>query len=832
MQKTILILAANPKNTQSLDFDKEVEGIQQELNRPPRDEQFVVKQQWAATPDDVRHAMLDHQPHFVHFSGHGAGERGIVLQDENEGAKVVSTEALTQFFGAEAFANLECIILNACHTALQASAIVRYVDFVIGMNQPIGDEAAIKFSIGFYDALATGQSIEAAFEVGCSAISMDNLSEGYKPILKKRLTVEKRFWDVPIPENNFFTGRETVLQKVHETLYLSQAAALCGIGGVGKTQTAAHFAYLHRHEYQAVLWTLADTVESLYAGLAAMARILELPEKDFQKQSDMIDAVKHWLETHNDWLLILDNADDVSLMNELRFLFKGVSQGCRHLLLTSRATTTAPFVQAVPIEDMPREEGAKFLLYRAKYSWDTRFDTNILHWKADKIADWRMAIKIVKTLSGLPLALDQAGAYIRETQCGFKSYLERYQTHTKQLLEKRGTLITELDHAEPVAKTWLLSFKKIADENETAVEVLNLCAFLHPDSIPLEIFQDIDAVTLDEALRTIFKYSLLRRNPNTRVLSIHRLVQIILKYQMDETAQQTWAEKAVRAVVNAFPESGDYSNWLYLERLLPCAQMCAELITERDLVFEEAGSLLNQIGYYLDDKAEYDQAKPLYERALAIREKVFGEEHPDVATSLNNLALLYDNQGEYEQAKPLYERALAIYENVYGKEHPDVATDLNNLAGLYRIQGEYEQAKLLYERALAIREKVFGKEHPSVATSLNSLALLYDNQGEYEQAKPLYERALAIFEKVHGKEHPDVANSLWCLAVWYDNQSEYKQAKPLYEQALKIFNQVFKPDHPTVHKCSKHYADLLEKMKKPKTTKPPSLWKRLWQFIK
>ncbi|WP_245895002.1 tetratricopeptide repeat protein, partial [Nostoc cycadae] len=151
----------------------------------------------------------------------------------------------------------------------------------------------------------------------------------------------------------------------------------------------------------------------------------------------------------------------------------------------------------------------------------------------------------------------------------------------------------------------------------------------------------------------------------------------------------------------------------------------------------------NQQVIKLYQEGKYSTAIPLAERALAIREKVLGKEHPLVASSLNNLAELYYAQGKYEQAEPLYLRALAIYKKVLGNVHPDVANSLNNLAALYYAQGKYEQAEPLYLRTLAIFEKVLGNVHPAVATILNNLAKLYYAQGKYEQAEPLYLRALA-----------------------------------------------------------------------------------------
>jgi len=581
---------------------------------------------------------------------------------------------------------------------------------------------------------------------------------------------------------------------------------------------------LHCHEYRAVLWCFADTVDSLNLGLVAIARSLDLPEKDATEQKIIIAAVKNWLARHSHWLLILDNADEVKIVGELVALAKGEQQ---HIVVTTRAQITEPYAPAVVIPAMASDDGVDFLLRRAMEQ--PRDQDGII--RNYKWRDKRNAGQLVEIMGALPLALDQAGAYIRETQCGLAGYLERYQTHGYELLRERGTLLNKHDHPDPITVTWLLSFEKIAAANSTAIEVLRLCAFLHPDSIPEEVFQDLDVLELDKALKVILQYSFVQRNPTTKILTIHRLVQSILRHEMDEETQRAWAEKAVRAVNSVFPTGlVDISKWSTCERLLSCAQICAELIEEWKLEFEEAGLLLNQIAYYLDDKAEYELAKPLYERSLAIWEKVHGKEHPHVATGLNNLAELYRTKGDYESAKPLYERSLAIREKAFSKEHPDVAQSLNNLANLYYAQGDYESAKPLFKRSLAICEQVFGKENPHVATRLCGLAALYYAQGDYESAKPLSERSLAIDEKVYGKEHPDVATDLNNLAELYRTQGDYDSAKPLYERAIKIANKFFKPDHPNVRIYSENYARLLEDMKKQETTKAtkPKGWLRKW----
>jgi CHAT domain-containing protein len=185
---------------------------------------------------------------------------------------------------------------------------------------------------------------------------------------------------------------------------------------------------------------------------------------------------------------------------------------------------------------------------------------------------------------------------------------------------------------------------------------------------------------------------------------------------------------------------------------------------------------LNEQVFELYDAARYAEAIPLAERALEIREKVLGPQHPDVATSLNYLAHLYYAQGDYGRAAPLFQRALAIREKALGPEHPDVAQSLNSLAVLYGDQGDFGRAAPLLQRALAIYEKELGPEHPDVAQSLNNLAVLYQDQGDYGRAAPLYQRALAIYEKALGPWHPNVATLLNNLAALYEAKEDFVRA--------------------------------------------------------
>jgi len=184
-QKIILLLAANPKGTPLLCLDEEVQEIDAGLQRARNREQFVLEKRWAVQPRDIRRTMLELNPSIVHFSGHGTGDEGLVFEDETGATKLVNGEALAGLF--ELFAEqVECVILNACYSEVQATVIAQHVNYVIGMNKGIGDRAAIEFAVGFYDALGAGRPVEFAHKYGCAAIRLAGLPEHLTPILKKK----------------------------------------------------------------------------------------------------------------------------------------------------------------------------------------------------------------------------------------------------------------------------------------------------------------------------------------------------------------------------------------------------------------------------------------------------------------------------------------------------------------------------------------------------------------------------------------------------------------------------------------------------------------------
>ncbi len=526
-----------------------------------------------------------------------------------------------------------------------------------------------------------------------------------------------------------------------------------------------------------------------------IATLLQLPECQEQKQEIIVEAVKTWLKDQSKWLLILDNADDLDVLPPF---LPPVPGG--HVLITTQAWDMQRLATRLEVETFTDEQGAIFLLRRA----------GLLTPKAKlsqaSTEDRQFSTQLTQEMGGLPLALDQAGAYLEATGISLKEYLELYRTHRKELLQERRSRIH--DHPDVVATTWSLSFTRVREKNPAAADLLCFCAFLAPDAIPEEILI-VDGLVLgpllarlasdtfqrNQAIEALRAHSLVRRDSREKMLSVHRLVQAVLQDHLSEAERRTWAERAILAINSVFPDVKP-STWARCERLLPQALQAAQLVEDFQIIRSEAGSLLCKSAFYLKDRARYQEAELLYQQALRVQNQALGPEHLDAALSLNGLAILYEALGRYAEAEPLYQRALHIREQQLGPEHDRVATQLNNLATLHLKKGKYAEAEPLLQRALHIWERQLGPEHSHIASALYNLGNLYREQGKYVEAEPLYQRALDIKEKQLGPKHLDVASPLNGLAILYDGLGKYEKAELLYQRALDIWEQQLGPEHP------------------------------------
>jgi tetratricopeptide (TPR) repeat protein/transcriptional regulator with XRE-family HTH domain len=645
-----------------------------------------------------------------------------------------------------------------------------------------------------------------------------------RQLLEASLTALTPYWNVPYPRNPCFTGREEALATLYAALRADQAAALTqayavsGLGGIGKTQLAVEYAYRHALEYSAIFWLGAESAESLMTGLQRLAELLGLPERQEADQQQMVAAVHRWLSMHRDWLLICDNVEELSVLQPA---LPPARQGA--LLLTTRLQALGTLAERLEVPPMSDEEGATLVLRRAKVL--SRMATG-----QPLPAEAAAAVELVKALAGLPLALDQAGAYIEETGCRVADYLRHYTSQRKQLLSRRGS--TSGEHPASVATTLLLAVEQAERDHPAAADLLRVCAFLHPEAIPEELLSTgashlgpilgpvaADPYQFDLALAALRRLSLVTRHPETRTLSVHRLVQAVLKDQMDGATVQLWSERVVRLVNAAFP-AVEFATWSQCERCLPHALVCVPRLSDLGSDTGEATELLYKAGRYLSQRGRYGEAEPLLTQAMAHGARQHHPDHPALIPLLTELADSFYYQGKFAQAEPLLYRALSLCEEHLGRSHLQTAETLDALAGVYRAQGKYAQAEPLYQRALTVNEQQLGPDHPKTAMALIHLAILYGEQGRYGEAEPLYHRALAVQEQQLGPDHPEIATTLNNLAYLHDRQGRYEEAEPLYQRALAIREQQLGPDHPDTTYVLNNLAALYDRAGKYAQAEP------------
>ncbi|QDT95534.1 tetratricopeptide repeat protein [Gimesia aquarii] len=633
-----------------------------------------------------------------------------------------------------------------------------------------------------------------------------DVARGIREAAQTITTVKTKIFDVPFKENPVFTGRKKELNELRKRLTSGGRTALTqairGLGGIGKTQIAARYAYKYQTEYEFVFWVQltdeekreqTDPLLLLLNSYVGYCEKLSIPFDETEAET-AIPAFKNWLEQHHNWLLIFDNADQP---NSLERFLPLQSQG--HILLTSRASVfdKLQILEPIEVDKLPLDQATAFLIKRVARELNDSEQT--------------FARKLAKELDRLPLALEQAGAYLHNKKAStFENYLRRYSESKLTLLEKQGPIFGK--YSESVETTWLINFQEIEEKEElqASADVLRFCAFLAPDSIPVELitqgahylsesiqhFFEETGNDVSDLLQPLFNYSLIQMVPGKNEFSIHRLVQEVMKSRIDSQDEQSiWQERVVNCVNEIYPWP-EHGNWQVCRSLAPQGMVANDYIKQSRIESENSGSLSCKQANLFSHVGEYKEAEPLYLQAIEISRTVLGENHPEFATSLNNLADLYRSQGRYEEAETLHQQAMEIRRTVLGENHPSFASSLNNLAVLYANQGRYEEAETLYRQAMEIRRTVLGENHPFFATSLNNLAHLYQSQGRYEEAEPLHQQDMEISRTVLGENHPEFATSLNNLAHLYQSQGRYEEAETLYRQAMEIRRTVLGENHP------------------------------------
>lgn len=572
--------------------------------------------------------------------------------------------------------------------------------------------------------------------------------------------------NIPISVPRYFLGRDEILAEIKTTLIGEKGrvaiTALFGMRGVGKTTLAAAYAEQHCVDYRATWWIRAETDPTTRADLVGLGVRMGWTAPDEKEEPALAKVMERLLHEGAGILLIFDNAIDADSVET--YLPSG---GDAQIIITSNAHAWRDVASPMQIDTWPSEIGADYLLSRTGRS-----------------AERQAALDLSNVLGGLPLAHEQAAAYCERLEVSLATYQRRFDAAPINLLDDKRDAPRAFHNRLTAAKAFAVAIDEAAKLHPAAESLIVYAALLAPEPIPLFLFSEareefgepfasnLAGDGLDEAVAALRNFALLdreiipdERDPSitTDSIRLHRLVREVAALRQKPEAREQARRILIETLASVYPDNvwRDPHTWSRVRRLDALTQALvgggAALPKGAE---EKAADLLIAAGQYRQSAlAAYAQAKPFVERALAIREELFGPEHSDTAASLINLGYLLRAQGDVAGARPHYERALAIHEKASGPDHPNTAAGLVNLANVLRAQGDFEAARALLERALKIDENFYEADSAEVATDLNNLGYLLASQGDLAGARPYYERALAIREKCMA-DHPSLAVSL------------------------------------------------------------------------
>jgi tetratricopeptide (TPR) repeat protein len=623
-------------------------------------------------------------------------------------------------------------------------------------------------------------------------------------------------------------GRDEELRKLQDgaATAITQAETIHGLGGIGKTQLAVEHAWRSGNLYDSAFFVVAESPEALRSNLANLARpdLLNLPEHKAAAQEESVAAVLRWLREHDRWLLILDNVDTKEAEQAVVQIVPSLSAG--RVLITSRIRDWPATMRRQPIETLSLDEAQRFILDRT------------VNDRAPSDDDQDQALRLAEELGGLPLALEQAAAYISQRQMSLAEYLEEWEKEREKVLNWYDGSV--MQYPAPVAVTWQKAFQEL---RPTAAAILRLTAYLAPDPIPSKMFEDGAEIvgeavgmlceeagtqakdgSVKEAITELASYSMVTRKGES--FTVHRMVQDALRSRIPEERRRDWIEYALK-VVEQFTqfEEEDIESWLIWDLMRPHMDRVTKY-AEALGIYSPTTLLMMRLATLLKIKALYREAELLVRRVLKIEEDSFGPQHPNVARELGNLAILLQATNRLPEAESLMRRSLQIDEASFGPQHPNVAIRLNNLAQLLHATDRLSEAEPLMRRALQIDEASFGPQHPNVARNLNNLAQLLQDTNRLSEAEPLMRRALQIDEDSFGPQHPEVAMDLNNLARLFQATNRLSETEPLMRRALEISEMSLGTEHPKTQLVRGNLDLLLEKIAAQSRKKGPKGPKR------
>ncbi|MEU6656856.1 tetratricopeptide repeat protein [Streptomyces sp. NPDC046900] len=593
-----------------------------------------------------------------------------------------------------------------------------------------------------------------------------------------------------LPPATLCLGREEELTWLRRILTnqqdgaITQSGAVHGLGGIGKSTLALHYAHRYRGDYTLIWWINAASPDEIQTSLTNLTHTLAPGWAATAARAAQVAWVMQWLAWHPGWLLVYDNVENP---DDLAPYTGALPQG--HHLATSRRTTGWPDSAATLTLGNLSADDAATLLCRLAFK-----DT------APTPRQQADARALTADLGHFPLAIKQAGAYLAQNRgISLAAYRRRLST-------KFGKAAHGIDAERTIARIWNVTLRTLEEDYPLAVEVLHTAAWLAPDDIPHTMLTppggDPDDVA--EAIGTLAAYSMVSDNGTT--VTVHRLVQAILRTPRPTDGIQLprhpqGRDRAEQAVLHSLPpllgqDTTADSQWdtliphlVTLAATTPPGHHNAALTD----AYTTAANRLHQQGHTA-------RTIPLLKAALSQREQVHGDTHPHTLTSRGNLAYAYLEAGNLARAIPLFEATLPQYEQILGDTHPQTLASRIHLAGAYQKAGHLTRAINLYEATLTQYEQILGDSHPHTLASRIHLAYAYREAGDLERAIRLYEATLTQCKQILGDTHPHTLANHSHLAGAYQEAGDLERAIALYEATLTQREQILGDTHPdTLH---------------------------------
>lgn len=567
----------------------------------------------------------------------------------------------------------------------------------------------------------------------------------------------------------------------------------------------------------------ADSKATFIHDYKTIANKLGIEQAAAADGKDLLRSVRNRIEECPSWVLILDNVDNLELFGvglsadeAENSLYKYVPNGPTGTVLwTSRdariAGTLVGAQRGVEVTYMKPGEAIELLKKMRTKNGVEGFGDDVE--------------TLLEELQWFPLAISQAGAYMRRmgmTAAGYLSLLRE----SKRRWDTLKT--TEFDrHRRPempnsVLDTWTVSMERIQSENTTAYQVLHIIAYLDNQNLPHELIikiskcsnedptEGLEELEVMSAIMRLQEFSFLRTRhieDGGPSYEMHKLVQEAARYRLamnvpgqeiptkTEASDEVYYTRiALQALSELFPTSKPES-WGQCERYLAHAVGMGNWaeISNREA---DTSDLLSRASGYLYDRGRWREKEAVDQRTLELRQKVLGERHPHTLESIASLAAAYHYQGQHGKAKDCYKKAMELRRQTLGEKHPDTLRAMTLLGQVYQSHGQYKEAEALYKKALPLQQEVLGEKHTHTLESLASISAVYHYQGDYAKAKPLKMEALAIQREVLGEKHPSVLWNIGSLAATCQGLGQYKEAKALYQETLDLRRETLGENHP------------------------------------